>query len=249
MKRAQRGHSLTVTSTKGIRMEKYDLSDFINIMERLTAEDGCPWDRVQTHDSLKKYLLEESYEVVEAIEKEDTQNLCEELGDVLLQVVFHSLIAKKQNEFTFDDVVTGVSKKMLLRHPHIFGEVEANTTKEVNDNWESIKKKEKGYTNNTQVLKAVPKAMPALMRGQKLVSKATRFGYYENNNDKDKLTDSLNALQCEENCTVENKMEIVGNILLGVLEFCENNKINAEYALTKELEKFINRFESFEIQG
>jgi tetrapyrrole methylase family protein/MazG family protein len=230
-------------------MEKYDLSDFINIMERLTAEDGCPWDRVQTHDSLKKYLLEESYEVVEAIEKKDTQNLCEELGDVLLQVVFHSLIAKKQNEFTFDDVVTGVSKKMLLRHPHIFGEVEANTTKEVNDNWESIKKQEKGYTNNTQVLKAVPKAMPALMRGQKLVSKAAKFGYNENYNDNDKLADNLNALQCEENNTVEDKMEIVGNILLGVLKFCENNKINAEYALTKELEKFINRFESFEIQG
>jgi tetrapyrrole methylase family protein/MazG family protein len=226
-------------------MEKYDLNDFIKIMERLIAEDGCPWDRVQTHDSLKKYLLEESYEVVDAIDKEDTENLCEELGDVLLQVVFHSLIAKKQNEFTFDDVVTGVSKKMLLRHPHIFGDVEANTTKEVNDNWESIKKAEKGYTNNTQVLKAVPKAMPALMRGQKIVSKAARFGYSENIGAKI----GLNALKCEENSTVEDKMEIVGNILLGALEFCENNKINAEYALTKELEKFINRFESFEIQG
>jgi tetrapyrrole methylase family protein/MazG family protein len=231
-------------------MKKYNLDEFIEIMKRLTADDGCPWDRVQTHDSLKKYVIEEGYEVVEAIENNDTANLCEELGDVLLQVVFHSILAEKDKEFTFDDVVDGVARKMLLRHPHIFGTETAQTSDDVINGWESIKKVEKGYTNNTQVLKAVPKAMPSLMRGQKLLSKASRFGYSENkeeiNAETDDVINSLKALKNRENSTVENEMEIVGNILFGVLKICQNNKINADYALTKELEKFINRFDGFE---
>ena len=125
--------------------KQYPFSDFVNIMERLTAPDGCPWDRVQTHESLKRYMIEECYEAVDAINNKDSGNLCEELGDVMLQVVFHSIIAKNEGRFDINDVISGISDKMINRHRHIFGDVTANTPEEVLKSWEEIKKEEKGY--------------------------------------------------------------------------------------------------------
>lgn len=223
--------------------ERYSQEDFFDIMKLLMSPEGCPWDSVQTHDSIKKCIIEEAYEVAEAIDNNDANNLCEELGDVFLQVVFHSLLAEKNNEFSFGDVVDGVAKKMINRHPFIFNE----KADEKND-WDSIKAAEKGYKNNTEALKAIPKAMPALIRGQKIISKAQKFGYSINGSH-DPYTNAINGintLKTLENSTLQDKMEIVGNILFDLLKISSNCEINAEFALTKALEKGINRFENFE---
>lgn len=130
---------------------QYTLEDFKKIIARLRAEDGCPWDKVQTHQTLKEAMLEEAYEAVDAIEKNDIQNLKEELGDVLLQVVFHSQIEQEQGNFNLSDVITAISEKMITRHPHIFSNEKVDTPQEVSQNWEQIKKKEKIIKHNQKV--------------------------------------------------------------------------------------------------
>ncbi|MCL2059016.1 MAG: nucleoside triphosphate pyrophosphohydrolase [Oscillospiraceae bacterium] len=154
--------------------EKYDFGDLLRVMDALLAPDGCPWDREQTHESLKRYLIEEAYEVLEAIDAEDAAVMCEELGDVLLQIVFHAHIAA---DFDIGDVIEGVCKKMISRHPHVFGTVVANTPGEVLENWESIKRNEKGLTRHIQSLKGVPSNLPALMRAYKVQQKARDAGF------------------------------------------------------------------------
>lgn len=217
------------------------MDEFLNIMDRLLAEDGCPWDRVQTHESLRQYLIEESYEVLDAIDKKDDEGLCEELGDVLLQVVFHSKLAEKEGKFTFDDVVRGVSEKMITRHPHIFGKGKADTSEEVLNNWEEIKKKEKGYKSSEEVLESVPKAMPALMRAEKLVSKSC--GMSGDKPDPKALSAELKTL-ADSLLTADPKdketvSDIIGRILMDAVKNSYIFKINPEFALTNESEKII----------
>ena len=144
--------------------EKYTIDDLIQIMERLRQPDGCPWDRVQTHQSIKKSLIEETYEAIDALDFGDDKAFANELGDVLLQVVFHSQIAKERNAFDFSDVVTEICTKLITRHTHVFGEDNAGNEDEALANWEANKKKEKKLSSNTAVLKDVPKYLPALMR-------------------------------------------------------------------------------------
>ena len=124
--------------------EHYDINDLLGIMSVLRSDNGCPWDREQSHDSIRNNFIEEVYEVADAIDNDDKSALCEELGDVLLQVVFHSQIEKEAGGFNFDDVADGICKKLILRHPHIFGEVKADTAEKVLDNWDRIKMEEKG---------------------------------------------------------------------------------------------------------
>lgn len=157
--------------------EKYTFEDLVDIMRLLRAPDGCPWDREQDHKSIRKNFIEETYEVCEAIDTEDRELLCEELGDVMLQVVFHSQISEEAGEFTVDEVITGICKKLIHRHPHIFAEVSAGTSEEVLKNWEAIKMEEKGRRNISQVLEGVCTALPALMRMQKLIKKSRQNGY------------------------------------------------------------------------
>ena len=148
--------------------EKYDVNDLVSIMKLLRSENGCPWDREQTHESIRKNFIEETYEVVEAIDKKDTALLREELGDVLLQVVFHSQMEAEKNSFDFSDVADEVCKKLIVRHPHIFSDVKADNSDQVLKNWDMINKETKGQETFAQTLESVPKVLPALMRAQKV---------------------------------------------------------------------------------
>jgi tetrapyrrole methylase family protein/MazG family protein len=231
--------------------KKYSFDDFIMIMQRLIAPDGCPWDRVQTHESLKRYMLEEAYEVIDAIDNADNENLCEELGDVMLQVVFHSILAEKAGTFTLEDVVDGVAKKMINRHRHIFGDVVATTPEDVLKSWEEIKKEEKGYKSKTEQLKSVPKSMPALMRADKVLGRADKLDL---ENREVNSANGTNNLYTELECEVaelkglkegenEAKMDKIGKILLLIANISRKNEINPEFALTNALETYINKLE------
>ncbi len=158
-------------------MEKRSFYDLCDIIERLRSPEGCPWDREQTHASLKKHLIEEAYEAAEAIDSGNADKMADELGDVLLQVVLHSQIGKEAGEFTVDDVTEAVCAKMISRHPHIFSSVKADTSQEVLDNWEEIKRKERGQVKASSALEGVSHALPALIRGEKLYKKAKKAGY------------------------------------------------------------------------
>lgn len=158
------------------KKSRYDMNDLLEIMKILRSPDGCPWDREQTHRSIRRDLLEETYEVADAIDRGNSESLCEELGDLLLQVVFHAQIAAENGEFDFSDAVDGVCRKMILRHPHVFGDVSANSTDEVLKNWDAIKRLEKDIKSPAEELDAVAHTLPALMRAAKLSSKCTKLG-------------------------------------------------------------------------
>lgn len=228
--------------------KNYSFEDFIEIMKRLTSENGCPWDKVQTHESLRRYLIEESYEAIDAIDRNDKENLCEELGDVLLQVIFHSIIAEKNSDFDINDVISTVSEKMIRRHPHVFADKDAETADEVLTNWEEIKKKEKGYSDVTDTLKSIPKSLPALMRAEKVQSKAVKNGFEIENIDIeiDRIEKELAELKKEITVNNSRQMEQIGNLLFSVVNISRILKINPEFALTNAAEKFINRFEYIE---
>ncbi len=226
------------------KKDKYSFDDFIKIMKTLISEDGCPWDKVQTHETLKRYLIEESYEVIDAINNNDKENLCEELGDVLLQVVFHSILAEKDSEFSLNDVIDGVAKKMIYRHPHIFSDVSAETADDVLANWEELKKKEKGYKSKSDVLKSVPKSLPSLMRAEKVIKKAD-----DSISEKDKLTETINELKnfvssLDTNNLInsDDKEKTIGDLLFLATKISTGLKINTEFALTNSTETFINKF-------
>ena len=155
----------------------YRFEDLVEIMAILRGEGGCPWDREQDHKSIRQNLLEEAYEAAEAIDMEDPKMLCEELGDVLLQVVFHARMEAEKGSFTIDDVADGICKKLILRHPHIFGDVKVADSAEVLRNWDEIKKKEKAQKTATDTLTAVARSLPALMRAEKVQKKAQKAGY------------------------------------------------------------------------
>ncbi len=162
-----------------LREEKYDFTALVRIMALLRSEDGCPWDRLQTHASIRSNLIEETYEVVEAIDKEDAPLLCEELGDLLLQVVFHARMSEEAGDFSIDDVISGVCLKLIRRHPHIFASAQADGAEAVLEAWEKIKTEEKQRRGTAGSLAAIPPSLPALMRAQKCVKKAAQAGIGE----------------------------------------------------------------------
>lgn len=157
--------------------ENYNIDDLLRIMEILRSENGCPWDRVQNHKSIRSNMLEEAYEVCEAIDNEDAELLKEELGDVLLQVVFHARIEEEKGSFDFSDAADGICKKLIVRHPHVFGDVKADTAEEVLKNWDDIKMKTKAQTKPSEAMDSVARTLPALMRADKIRSKAKKAGY------------------------------------------------------------------------
>lgn len=234
-----------------INKDKFTFEDFRQIMERLIAPDGCPWDKVQTHESLKRYMIEECYEAVEAINNKDSENLCEELGDVLLQVVFHSLLGEREGEFTLEDVIDGVSKKMINRHRHIFGDTVADTPEQVLKSWEEIKKEEKGYKSKTEQLRSVPSAFPALLRADKVCGKVEKLTGEElfKGDLYAELKKELEALKDIEKDENQVKLDKIGKILLIITNISRKNEINPEFALTNALETYINKFENIESNG
>lgn len=231
------------------KKRRYDFFDLIKIMERLRGEGGCPWDREQTHETLKQYLVEESYEVLEAIDEGDMDKLCEELGDVLLQVVFHSYIANEGDRFDIIDVTDGIVKKMINRHTHIFGDDVCNTADEVLGNWEEIKRKEQKHGTITDTLKHVPKHMPALMRSYKVQDKAARVGFdWESvegaiDKVKEEFLEFIEVYKSEEYGKI---IEELGDLLFAVVNICRFMDVMPEFALNATTEKFIRRFEYIE---
>ncbi|KMT22049.1 nucleoside triphosphate pyrophosphohydrolase [Clostridium cylindrosporum] len=228
---------------------KYNFNDLVSVMKTLRSEEGCPWDREQTHKSLERYLVEECYEVLDAIRKDDIDNLSEELGDVLLQVVFHSEIAREYDGFNIRDVVHGITKKMIDRHTHIFGEDKCETSGEVLSNWDKIKMKEKSQETYTQVLKDIPLSFPSLMRALKLQEKVKKVGF-----EFPHIEDTISKIQEEfeevlkahKNGNNKELEEEIGDLLFSVVNFSRFLSINPEICLTNTIEKFIKRFEYIE---
>ena len=231
------------------KKEKYDISDLLEIMQILRSEEGCPWDRVQTHASIRKDLIEEAYEVCEAIDLEDQDSLKEELGDVLLLVVHHARIEEEKGNFDFDDVCDGICRKMIVRHPHVFGNAEVNSEEELMDNWEKIKQQTKGQTTVTETLRSVPKTFPALMRAQKVRKRAagTGFDYPDLYWAMGDLESELDELQSAlENESKQQCFEELGDILFSAVNMARFLKIDAEECLNASTEKFIDRFAKVE---
>jgi tetrapyrrole methylase family protein/MazG family protein len=223
---------------------KYSFEEFMDIIRKLRSKDGCPWDREQTHESLKSCLLEECYETIEAIDNKDNDNLCEELGDVMLQVALHSVIAEETQEFTIGDVIDSETSKMIRRHPHVFGDIAVNNTEDVVKNWEVIKKQEKGSTGIADELRSVPKAFPAIIRAEKIQRKAAKAGMYFEDYEQviSRVKEELEELSCAvRKGDKDNSSEKLGDILFSVVNMARILQLNAEYSLTNATNKFINR--------
>jgi tetrapyrrole methylase family protein/MazG family protein len=229
--------------------KRYNFNDLLNVMDRLRSEEGCPWDREQNHETLKKYLIEESYEVVDAIDKEDMEGLSEELGDVLFQVVFHSQIGKEFGEFDIRDVIHGVTNKMITRHSHVFGEDKCETSADVLLTWDRNKKKEKNINSYTEDLKSIPRSLPALIRSYKLQEKAAKIGFdWEDvEGPISKVHEELNEfLEVYKSQEYDKIIEEMGDLLFSIVNVCKFMKIDPELALTGTINKFIERFEYME---
>ncbi|MDH2475297.1 nucleoside triphosphate pyrophosphohydrolase [Clostridium perfringens] len=228
---------------------KKDFQDLLDIIETLRNPGGCPWDREQTHESLKSALLEECYEVIDAIENEDEDALIEELGDVLLQVVFHASIGKEDGYFDIMDVIGGISNKMINRHPHVFGNEEANTSEQVLVNWDEIKKEEKGIKTLTEEMQNIAKSLPAATRAYKVQKKAKKVGFDwdDVNCAMDKVKEELNEIKevynCEDKSIIEGE---VGDLLFACINVARFLEVDGELALDKTIKKFIKRFSYIE---
>ena len=225
-------------------MEYPQIRRLIEIIEILRSENGCSWDREQTHSTLRRNMLEEAYEAVDAIDDNDINHLKEELGDVLLQVVLHSQIAKELNEFDIEDVAKGLCDKLIHRHPHVFGEVKVKSTEEILDNWEKLKKEEKPH--RTSIMDGISKSQSALMSAQKISKKAVKTGFEWP--DENSLYDCVfsEITEFKNANTPEEKEEELGDILFAIVNLARWNKIDAEQALLKSNKKFINRFRLME---
>ncbi|MBO5939469.1 MAG: nucleoside triphosphate pyrophosphohydrolase [Clostridia bacterium] len=230
-----------------ISKKQYDFEDLVVLVEVLRSEDGCPWDREQDHHSIRKDLIEETYEVIEAIDTDDPVLLREELGDLLLQVIFHAEIETEQNSFDIHDVANDVCTKLIHRHPHVFGEVQADTSAQVLANWEVIKSAEKERITVTDKLRAIPPMFPALMRAQKVGKKASCFDFSDAEEVLKKIEEELSELRKAMNADDrENMQEELGDLLLSVTSLARHLHIDSEEALVRATDKFIDRFDEIE---
>lgn len=245
-----------------ILKERYSLDELLMIMSFLRSDRGCPWDRVQNHDSLRKNLLEEAYETIDAIDSGSPEQLCDELGDVLMQIVFHAQIAREAGQFDFTSVVTAISRKLISRHTHIFGQDHAATPDEVIENWEKNKKKEKGLTSQSQVLTDVPRSLPALQRGYKVQQKAAQVGFDwdDASGPRAKIVEELDEIEqsiltgrkavsegvLDEAAANRLVAGEVGDLLFAVVNYARHLHVQPEMALDQSTEKFIRRFAAVE---
>lgn len=223
--------------------ENYRFEDLLKIMEILRSENGCMWDRQQDHHSIRRNFIEETYEVCEAIDNEDVSLLKEELGDVLLQVVFHTRIEEEKGTFNIDDVADGICKKLIYRHPHVFGSVDVSSTGEILNNWDALKKVEKGQKSTTDTLNSVARSLPALIRAEKVQHKAAKVGF-----DWDDISGALDKVQ-EELDEVKRAVqgdgsvpEEIGDLLFAAVNVARFADVDPEGALNATTEKFIRRF-------
>lgn len=229
--------------------ESFSFADLCLVVEVLRHPRGCPWDREQTHKTIRKNMLEEAYEAAEAIDLEDKELLCEELGDVMLQTVLHASISNANGGFDINDVCTGICKKLIIRHPHVFGDISVSDTGEVLKNWENIKQSTKGNKTATQSIESISKALPALVRAQKIGQKAAKQNFdFANANDAlakaaEEVAELKEALAEGDIAHIE---EETGDLLLAVVNTARLAGIDAEEALHKANQKFCTRFAKVE---
>lgn len=230
-----------------IKQDSYGLSDLEKIVTILRAPGGCPWDGEQTHESLRRGLIEESCEVIEAINEQDPEHLKEELGDVLLQVVFHADIEREAGRFTLDDVADGICKKLIFRHPHVFGDVQVSGSDEVLVNWDALKREEKHQESYTDTLTSVAKSLPALWRAEKVQKKAKKAGFDwdDAQGAVDKLSEELAELK-DAIAQDSNVEEELGDLLFAAVNVSRFVHADPEEALNAATEKFISRFAKVE---
>ncbi|MEG1577808.1 MAG: nucleoside triphosphate pyrophosphohydrolase [Oscillospiraceae bacterium] len=223
--------------------KSYGINDLTEIVRLLRGEGGCPWDRVQTHESIRRNFLEESYEVVEAIDEQNPAHLQEELGDVLLQVVFHSLMEEEVGHFNLDDVADGICKKLIFRHPHVFSDVSVKDADEVLVNWEALKREEKSQDTYADSVDAVARSLPALWRAEKIQKKAKKAGF-----DWDDIDGALEKVREETDEFTQavqegsNMEEELGDLLFAAVNAARFAQIDPEVALGKACDKFSARF-------
>ena len=231
------------------RKERYGWEDLLTIMHLLRAPGGCPWDREQTHQSIRRNFLEETYEALDAIDRGDIPGMQEELGDVLLQVVFHAAMEAEQGHFTADDVVDGVAQKLVFRHAHVFGTAEAADSAQALEGWEAQKKKEKGYSSPADAVEAVPHTLPALWRAEKVVSRSVKAGF-----NWDSIAGALDKLE-EESAELRQAVESgqavdrphgvreeIGDALFILCKIAQMSGVDPEDALHRSCDKFQTRF-------
>lgn len=227
---------------------EYTIEDLLKIIELLRdPQKGCPWDKVQTHESIRMNFIEETYEVADAIDRKDMDGLCEELGDVLLQVALHAQMERETGTFDFDRVCDGICKKLIYRHPHIFGEVQADTEEQVLNNWDKLKKKEKNISTASENLRAVPAVFPALLRSKKVQKRADEYGFaYHSVQDALADLESEVAELKEAAASGLKAREELGDVLFSAVNVGRLLKIDSEEALAASCEKFIARVEGCE---
>ena len=229
--------------------EKYDVNDLLTIITALRSPDGCPWDRAQTHTSIKKNFIEETYEVIEAINQNSTEGLREELGDVLLQIVLHTEMEREQNNFDFDDVCNDLCQKLVIRHPHVFGEVKADNEAEALLSWDNAKAKTKGVKRQSETMDSIPRELPALMRAQRVQSRAAKVGFDWRDSDGafGKISEEINELQSA--IVQGDKAHIAeefGDLLFSCVNVSRFIDVDSEECLTAATDKFISRFKLVE---
>lgn len=211
------------------KREKYNFDELVEIIAKLRAPGGCPWDREQTHESIRKSLIEEAYELVEAIDDKKTEKIADESGDVLLQVLLHAQIAQDNSEYDISDVIDVLCRKMIHRHPHVFGDVDVENSEQVLKNWDAIKRGDRHQQSITDELKGVSAYIPTLMRAQKIYKKAKKAGYEYSAQATDVKTE-----------------EAFGKLLFDISVAAESHGIDPEVALSGYINKFIEDFEEFE---
>lgn len=229
--------------------QRYDIADLIEIVRLLRGPGGCPWDREQNHRSIRKDLIEETYELAEAIDMDSVSMLREELGDLLLQVVLHAQMEAEKGSFSFSDVCNEICQKLIVRHPHVFGDVQADSTSEVLKNWDAIKQQTKGQTTAAETLQSVPRTLPALMRAAKVQHRAAKvgFGYPDTAAAFADLASEVKELDAElQPRAIEAAGEELGDVLFAAVNVARHLGKDPEQLLCASTEKFISRFSKAE---
>ncbi len=234
-------------------MEKVDelFKELVEIIAKLRSEDGCPWDRQQTHETLKPQLIEEAYEVVETIDEGKDEKLEEELGDLLMQVLLNAQIAQDDGRFDICGVIQKISDKLKRRHPHVFGDVQISSTHEVIERWEAIKSQEHGNRERTSLMDGIPLHLPELMKARKIQSKASRVGFdWDKTEDVlEKVEEEMEELKVSINASEQDGIEEeIGDILFSIVNLSRFLSVEPEEALRRTNAKFIRRFKQMEVE-